>query len=46
LDLNFINKYLSEVDKLSVKDIQDAAKKYLDMKALKTIVRYPETFKN
>lgn len=46
LDMNFINTYLSEVDKLTMKDVQDYAKKYLDMNTLKTIVRYPETFKN
>lgn len=45
MDMNFINNYISEVDKLTMADVQNAAKKYLDMNTLKTIVRYPESFK-
>jgi zinc protease len=46
LDMAFINQYLDKVDALNVNDIQNAAKKYLNQNSLKTLVRYPENFKN
>ncbi len=45
LDMSFINQYIEKVDALTMQDIQNAAKKYLNQNSLKTLVRYPESFK-
>lgn len=45
LDLGFINRYIETVDAITMAQVQETAKKYLNTSSLKTLVKYPETFK-